>query len=219
VSATACFAVGSYTAADSTIKALAERWNGSVWSVVTIPDPTGAPQTTLAGVSCASASYCIAVGSFGTDSAFKTLTERWDGTSWAIAPSPHPTGATYSPLSAVACSTTTNCFAVGTTNTNVCCAGHALIEHWNGTTWTIVNSANPGTNDNGLESVSCPSTTSCFAGGSYYSTSNKTLIEHWNGSTWSTMASPNPTTPSIILSGISCSTTTNCYAVAATTAP
>ena len=41
-----------------------------------------------------------------------TLTERWNGTAWAIQPGPHP-GAQGSSLAGVACPSASSCFAVG----------------------------------------------------------------------------------------------------------
>ena len=44
---------------------------------------------------------------------FITLAMRWNGTDWAIASSPNPTGAMNSLLNGVSCTSTTDCFAVG----------------------------------------------------------------------------------------------------------
>jgi hypothetical protein len=41
---------------------LAERWNGSSWTVQTTPSPVGSYGSGLAGVSCTSLSTCNAVG-------------------------------------------------------------------------------------------------------------------------------------------------------------
>jgi len=75
-----------------------------------------------------------------------------------------------------------------------------LIERWNGTSWSIVESQHDG----GLNDVSCPSTTRCFAVGT-----NGEPIETWNGTTWSL----DPTTVNGFLQGVSCVSTTNCVAV------
>ena len=45
---------------------LAERWDGSTWSIQTRAVPTGAIFSILDGVSCSSATNCMAVGSYGT---------------------------------------------------------------------------------------------------------------------------------------------------------
>src|SRR5438552_2830988 len=90
-------------------------------------------------------------------------------------------------------------------------AGCTPIEHWNGTTWSIVTSPNTG----GLSGVTCTSPSDCWAVGSYRNGFyNQTLIEHWNGTAWSIVTSPNTsTTQSNGLSGVTCTSASNCWAV------
>ena len=69
-------------------------------AIVPSPNPNGARQSGLRGVSCTSGTTCFAVGDFYNRSrAPFTLVERWNGTSWATVPSPIPSGAPYSVLS------------------------------------------------------------------------------------------------------------------------
>ncbi|MDP9331956.1 MAG: hypothetical protein M3Q30_01395 [Actinomycetota bacterium] len=170
---------------------------GPPFVIVPSPNPPGAVGG-LSSVSCTSATNCFAVGG--------ALIERWDGTSWAIVPSPNPTGATYSSLNGVSCTSSTNCFAVGWYYTSGS-ASHALVERWDGTSWTIIPSPNA---IHGLNSVSCTSTTNCFAvaGGG--------LIERWNGTSWAIVPSPDPNPPGwggSPLYSVSCTSTTSCFAV------
>ncbi len=52
-----------------------------------------------------------------------------------------------------------------------------MIESWDGTSWSVVPSPNPATDD-GLEGVSCVSATACTAvGRGLISGVSKTLIE------------------------------------------
>ena len=107
VSATECWAVGS---TDNYKQALIERWDGSSWSVA------DAPQTgfNLSAVTCVSATDCWAVGPGFTPTApAKTLLVRWDGTSWSTASSPDPGGPHSNHLSAIACVSSSDCWAVG----------------------------------------------------------------------------------------------------------
>lgn len=63
-SKTACTAVGSYVNGRSGRGfTLAERWNGSGWSIQQTPSLGG--EGYLKGVSCASTSVCTAVGAVG----------------------------------------------------------------------------------------------------------------------------------------------------------
>lgn len=61
ISSSNCTAVGWYTNAQNTFTT-AEAWNGSGWSTETTPNPSGAPSSRLAQVSCAALNFCTAVG-------------------------------------------------------------------------------------------------------------------------------------------------------------
>lgn len=136
---------------------------------------------------------------------------------WFIAPSPNPSGSTGAQLYGVACPSRTSCFAVGYSAGAQGTGLKSLVEHWNGSRWAIMASANPsGAIQTILHAVSCPSTTSCFAVGSYYtaSTAHRTVAEHWNGTRWAIMAIPSPPgTQNTILQGVSCPSTKSCFAV------
>jgi len=62
----------------------AEAASASGWKT----QPLGPAHGSLAGVSCRSRTFCIAVGA----SLSGTLTERWNGSSWSILPTPNPPG-------------------------------------------------------------------------------------------------------------------------------
>src|SRR5258705_465185 len=68
-----------------------------------------------------------------------------------------------------------------------------LIETWDGTSWSVMSSVSPGTKDNSLLGVACPSTTSCQAVGYFQSGPQaQALIESWDGTGWSLIPSPSP---------------------------
>src|ERR1041385_7234175 len=74
-----------------------------------------------------------------------------------------------------------------------------------GVGWTLSSSPKPGTGDNQLNGVSCVSTTSCTAVGSYETTTAQvTLVESWNGISWKTVTTPNPGATYNALNGVSC---------------
>jgi hypothetical protein len=91
----------------------------------------------------------------------------------------------------------------------------ALVENWNGHTWSVASSRDPSSTRQGFSGVSCPTTTNCFAVGAYTSGATAyTLVEHWDGSSWTIVPSPNPTgSIGPYLSSIACPSTTDCYAV------
>ncbi len=84
------------------------------------------------------------------------------------------------------------------------------------TAWSIVSSPNqPGVADEVFNAVSCASTTSCVAAGSYLDAAliHQTLIGSWNGHSWTIMPSPNQGTGNNVLNGVSCASATSCTAV------
>src|SRR5260370_22477330 len=58
-----CTAVG-FSVSHGNPHPLAEHWDGSSWAIEPVPQPAGALQTILYGVSCASATSCTAVGTY-----------------------------------------------------------------------------------------------------------------------------------------------------------
>src|SRR6185312_15179999 len=199
----ACTAVG-YDRAGNPFHNVIESWNGAKWSVVPSPAPPG-PAVGLNGVSCVSAAACVAVGSYGTSSgASKALIESWNGTSWSVAPSPHPASSS-TILYGVSCISAADCTAVGSYYPLNSGQFQTFVESWNGTKWSVVPSPSPGSEYNALSAVSCVSAAACTAVGSQYETptEQRTLAESWNGATWSVVPSPNRPNGNA-LDGVSC---------------
>lgn len=88
-----------------------------------------------------------------------------------------------------------NVWAVGSAS-NAKGIGKTLIEHWNGSKWSVVPSPNPvGARHIDLFGVSAASATSIWAVGQYDSAKSlntKTLVLHWNGRAWTQQAAPSP---------------------------
>jgi hypothetical protein len=138
------------------------------------------------------------------------LLEHWNGSQWCIRPDPYPitgmAGTESVTLRAVAAASTNDVWAVG--NVDDVPVGHALIEHWNGSRWSVTpNPINGGV----LEGVAAISSTDAWAVGSAVS-GGRTLIEHWNGKQWSLI--PNSFTPLYInLRGITALSANDVWAV------
>jgi len=68
--------------------------------------------------------------------------------------------------------------------------GRALTMRWNGSKWTIVPAANPGSADDMLFSVAAVSDSDVWAVGAYDGSSGyfHPLIEHWNGHRWAAVS-------------------------------
>jgi hypothetical protein len=201
-SAKSCVAVGMRSSGAS----LAEKWNGTKWSVVSSPDPSGSSGSTLWGVACTSAKSCLAVGSYNNSSHTTTLpaAESWNGTKWSVVSVPAPSGATSATLESISCASATNCQAVGTSGDNT------LAESWNGSKWKIVASPSPVPGKpNVLSGVACPATSECWAVGLDFSVSEGgTLTEKWNGSKWSVVSTPTSKDGQLL--GVGCFSKSNC---------
>lgn len=215
-SATACTAVGSYINNTQTggVGTLAEAWNGTRWAIQPTPNPTGATQSRLQGVSCPSATSCTAVGSHfasGLGKPTLTLAEHWNGTRWAVQPTPNPTGTTLTLLNGVSCSSATACTAVGWYGGRQG-SEFSVAERWNGTSWAVQPTPNPtGAADTILEAISCPAATACTAVG--FSGSAVPLAEYWNGTAWVIQNTSTPVHARYSeLSGVSCVAATTCTA-------
>ena len=81
---------------------------------------------------------------------------------------------------------------------------HTLVEHWDGTAWSVIPSPNTGTYDNSLVGVASISVDDVWAVGYYQNEFGvlQTLVEHWDGSNWSTWSSPSPGTNLADLRGV-----------------
>ena len=111
------------------------RWNGTAWKQVPSPTPAGGRKAgaALRSVAATSTNNAWAVGVSGCGcmaSSHWPFILRWNGTAWKQVPSAIQSVNTS--LSAVAATSESNAWAVGTTG-----AGKTLIEHWNGTAWKL----------------------------------------------------------------------------------
>jgi len=202
----ACVAVGYSIDGSGAQVTLAERWEGTRWTIQPTPNPAGATSIQLFSVSCTSPSACTAVGS----SSSGTVAERWNGTKWIIQSTPNPAqggGA----LSAVSCASASACTAVGASNSG------SLTERWDGASWSIESTPMPvGAQFEFLNSVACTSATRCQAVGAFQDSSGvfQTLAEQSNGQAWRIEPSPNPEgAQGSFLIGLACSTSTACTAI------
>jgi hypothetical protein len=186
------------------------------WEIVNSPNSSNTPTNILSGVTCVSASNCWAVGHYGTGSADQTLIERWNGTSWTIVPSLNTSATQANILSGVTCVSASNCWAVGY-YLNASVVYQSLIEHWDGSSWAIVTSANTlPTQSNFLYGVTCASASNCWAVGYYFITgvAYQSLIERWDGSSWAVVSSPNTLpTQDNVLNGVTCVSASDCWTV------
>jgi hypothetical protein len=186
------------------------------WSLQEPPDPTGAKEGFLAGVSCASSTECIATGFFENSSEKPVpLAEKWNGSTWTAQEPATATGATLSDLAGVSCPSSTGCIAAGFF-VNSSEKFLPLAGKWSGSAWTAQEPPDPkGGTEGVLEGVSCVSTTACAAVGHFTSGSKWVpLAEKLDGSTWTAQEPPSAAgAKESALAGVACASSTECIAV------
>ena len=181
-----CVAVGAEDLSENVQDTLAEEWDGTSWSLMTTPTPSGRDPG-FNGVSCPSPSFCLAVGGVILPSG--AISEEWDGTSWTLQTVPITGGRGVGGLSDVSCVSDTQCTAVGTYGggkTAGDLSQKPLAEGWGGTRWTQQTMVTP-TNHVGLgvAGISCTAAARvhCTAVGSYGGSDDRleTLAEQYVG--------------------------------------
>ena len=209
LSDTDAWAVGGPSSASAAPVAL--NWNGTAWSSVPTPAPSGStPNWTLKSVAASSASDAWAVGvQVAGTKIHNSLYEHWNGTAWSVVAGPNE-----GPLNAVLDFSATNAWAFA----------DFVVLHWDGKKWSVASGAiaslavsadGPGDiwgvyrNDqvihyNGkswsvstlggpvgtvFESVDALSPTDVWVGGGI--DGGGPVLEHFNGTSWQVMTTPS----------------------------
>jgi hypothetical protein len=236
-SATTCLTVGYLIDRSENPNTMSMTWTTGRWTPQHTPLPRGALDTSLAGVSCVSATFCVSVGRYETDAfAIGTVAMRWDGTAWTLTPTPAGRGQS---VTGVSCVSRTFCLAVGpdtaggpfavpaatprhavpaaTPQPGGPGAATAFAMTWNGTSWTAHPAPAPADNVAiNLQGVSCLSVTWCVAVGDSQTPSGppQDVATVWNGTRWTPTAVPIPAGAKFAtLTGVSCVHATACIAV------
>jgi hypothetical protein len=211
-----CRAVG-WAWREGGFKPLVEHWDGAEWRRGEAPALSPAAESGhLQDVACASATACWAVGqTIDADLVAHPFVARWDGRSWTSDPA-HPSRRLEGYLAGVACTTATDCWAVGAQRTAA--SQRPLVEHWDGSSWVPVGSPELALNETaGLLSVTCPSRSDCWAVGGRAGADGvfSTLAQRWDGSAWRAVTSPSRPSGHSELVGVACSTAARCWALGA----
>ena len=159
-----------------------------------------------------------AVGSASTIISGEALILHWDGNSWKIVPNPGADPRFYDArLSGVTALSANDVWAVGEKTTT---EEHNMIEHWDGTKWSIVTSPAFNTNVDFLLGVSAISATDIWAVGSFTipnaeGSPYQNATMHWDGTSWSIVSSPNPSASFDILTSVAAISASDVWAVGA----
>jgi sugar lactone lactonase YvrE len=199
-SAGSCKATGNSVNEEGEVSPYVLSYNGSEFSLATLPTlKTG---SSLASMSCTSASACLAVGHAAEGG---TLAVGWDGSKWTTRSSLTPKEKT-AWLAGVSCVGSLSCTTVG----KAVGGGETTpLAERVGEIWTLESPPSPkASNSSGIYDVSCTSALSCVAVGSDgYAT--RGLGETWDGEKWALQDGTDNTIPT----SISCGSAGSCWAV------
>jgi hypothetical protein len=158
----------------------------SGWTIV--PSPTiGNHDNNLTAVSAGSATDVWAVGSYyptNNNNVLAAMAEHYDGSSWTEFPLSN-VGPNENSLLGVSELPSGHAWAVGYF-VNAEYAQQTLIQHYDGTSWTVVSSPSPGARQNILYGVAAISDSDVWAVGGEQDANSvwHTLAEHWDGTAW-----------------------------------
>jgi hypothetical protein len=194
-------------ASQTSLATLTEHFDGTRWRIV--HSPTLGADARLRGVAVISPADAWAVGDgqpLGSPGAVPLLL-RWNGAQWVkLRHGAFPGAGT---LSGVSATSGSDVWAVGTAQTGT--TSQTLIEHFDGTVWSVVPSPSPGTSAQ-LLAVTAISATDAWAVGTSVlpSQANLSLLEHWDGVRWSVVPAPDQ---GQILEGVAASSPRDIWAV------
>ena len=153
---------------------LFEHFDGSAWTATTVP-----AGGSLDGASADATNDAWAVGFNGG-----TFAMHWDGTNWTIVATPN-VGEGPNKFYAVLALASNDAWAVGSSTPLAApqqSATLTLIEHWDGTSWTVVPSPNVGPNSvnqsNRLFGLTANSANDIWAFGSYFAADGSGTKRH-----------------------------------------
>jgi len=133
--------------------------------------PTPGPTTAVNGTWKIVSSPNVGSGTYGNQ--LNAVTVVFANDVWAVGFSPHPSGTPQY-------------------------LRQTLVEHWNGSNWSVVPSPNPAGKTwvvlNGVAAIAANDIWAVGHSGDPSSIPLQTLTEHWNGSSWSIVPSPSPGT-------------------------
>lgn len=186
---------------------LLEHWDGSSWSTVTLPDPDPAHpglNTAFDSIAATSADDVWVIGSHlrefsSTLLRWEPYALHWNGAAWSVVsmpPLPGTDNQLAENLTGLTALAPDDVWAVGGQGDGVIPPGgtptSTLIEHWDGTAWSVVAAPSPGT-DPSLVAAAARSASDIWATGydtPAGSTVRQTLTEHFDGTSWTVQSSP-----------------------------
>jgi hypothetical protein len=204
--------IAAATLTTSVIAAVAEG-AASPWTVLPSANAGAAANNVFRGVSMVDNAHGFAVGAAGSQATIQS----WNGVSWNLMNTPNPDS--FDTLRAVAAVSPTDAWAVGTATATSGGPERTLIEHYDGTAWTIVPSPNIGVSSQ-LNAVTARAADDVWAVGQDGVNESQPIIEHWNGTAWSVVTGAAlPSGATALLTGVTTTSDGAVWAVGAVQKP
>lgn len=201
-----CVALGYATTTDGIFTPMALQEIGGTWRTASefLPLPSGVTATSLpariASLTCATATYCVAVGQFAKGKKVEPVVDVLSGTTWKNLPVPQLKGSTpYGAMTAAECPAASSCIAIGDEEA---ASGTYLpfLMVMTGGKWSkpVLTPLPPGSIMKGevprLFGLACASVGHCTATGSYVTTAKQLRLVALrdNGGKLSATALPTP---------------------------
>ncbi len=155
------------------------------WIVQPSPNP-GPSNDVLNAVAALSPTDAWAVGAYAYKGGATeyTLTLHWNGRAWTQLKPLNAAGKVSASLIAIDALSANDIWAVGSAYPPG--GSRTLTAHWDGTSWNVISSPNPGT-DNQLLAVSFSSDTNGWAVGM---SDFQPFAIHWDGTSWTNVPTP-----------------------------
>jgi hypothetical protein len=199
ISPTDAYAIGG--GLGSAAAGLVAQWNGTTWTRLTVPPPSN--DNLLSDFDAISASgpdNVWIVGTFEDEInpdffPTETYSLHWNGSTWSVVPMPLVNSTNVNAFfhfNAIQANSPTDVWAVGDQGVTDSTSS-TLIEHYNGTSWSIVPSPSPGEDANltGVTTSNAANDVWAVGGQNGSSGQEQTLTLNWNGTAWSVVSSPN----------------------------
>ena len=203
------WAVGYYFDAGAGMWPLALKWNGSSWKRVGVAAKTSL-QGMLLATSADSPTDVWAVGTYSTTLGSRPMVEHWNGVTWNARALPVPKRLTANAppdgifprqsisITGVEALASNNVWVAGTWSDPLGFAEAPLVEHWNGTSWSIATTprgfdlvGRVDAYSAGLLSIAAVNARDIWAVGVLQSGAyDGTYALHWNGAKWYTSIQP-----------------------------
>jgi hypothetical protein len=179
LSATDAWAVGGSGDPIDPTQTLYEHWDGETWTAVDGPNP-GTALNELAAVDQIATDDAWAVGRTSSGFGDDPLITHFDGATWDV--QPIPADVSSGALTGVSAAAADDIWAVGSTGDALVGLERALILHFDGTQWTMVDAASAvGGGRSLLSGVWAFAPDDVWAVGYHH---NQPLVLHFDGKRW-----------------------------------